>query len=175
MDNGEVIPGLDEGWSFAGAKAFEWLSGAAVLLILTETVDSIPRAMPLLFASMLGTTLGLAALRRLFPDEERGLRNKLMTMIGMVPPGIPACARLQPVWSGAPIRTLKATKQFEVLELEAALAVQVDEIPGEMLRMAGAFEKKEREDAANSNAINSKEGKAAVVSGVDSEQKVERT
>lgn len=122
MDNGEVIPGLDENWTFAGANLVEWMSGGVMFLIAAECVDKISRWMPVLVMVMIGTTLGLASLRKMFPDEERGLRNKIMSVLGLIPPGIPAPSNIQPVWSGAPARSLKANSQFEALKLHEIFA-----------------------------------------------------
>jgi hypothetical protein len=71
---------------------------------------------------MIGTTLTLATLRSQFPDEERGLRNFAMTKLGFAPPGIPAPADLQSVWSGAPMRELPEVSKFTTLGLCEILA-----------------------------------------------------
>ncbi|HMO02720.1 MAG TPA: hypothetical protein PKD37_07080 [Oligoflexia bacterium] len=118
MDNGEEIPGLNEDWNFAGAKAFEWLAGLVMMLLFGEIFTSnMGRAMPLLIMVMIGTTLGLAALRRQFPDEERGVRNLCMVAMGFAPPGIPKPAALQPIWSGAPVREVNENSLFYKVKL----------------------------------------------------------
>jgi len=120
MDNGEVIPGLNEGWTLAGAKPGEWIAGFMMLIIGSEVIftDKITRAMPGLLMLWVGTTFGLAALRKLYPDEERGIRNHVMVLCGFPPPGIPTPSALQPVWSGFPIKRLPESKLFTKLGLE---------------------------------------------------------
>ena len=119
MDNGEEIPGLNEDWTFAGAKLFEWIAGFMMLLISAEVlVDNAGRSMPLLVVVMVVTTSGLASLRRAFPDEERGVRNLVMVSCGFPPPGIPKPAPLQPLWSGAPIHELPSESHFMALKLD---------------------------------------------------------
>jgi hypothetical protein len=108
MDNGEVIMGLNEEWNLGGAKLGEWIGGFMMFIIASELFfTNVGRNMPWLMGIWVGTTFGLAALRRSFPDEERGIRNAAMTAAGFAPPGIPAPAALQPYWSGAPLRVLK--------------------------------------------------------------------
>jgi hypothetical protein len=119
MDNGEEIPGLNEDWMFAGAKLFEWMAGFMSMLIASELfVGNASRSMPILVMVMVGTTFGLASLRRSFPDEERGVRNLLMITLGFEPPGIPRPSKIQPVWSAAPLRELKEKTNFSQLGLE---------------------------------------------------------
>ena len=36
MDDGYVIPSLNENWTFAGAKPMEWISGLMAALIFSE-------------------------------------------------------------------------------------------------------------------------------------------
>jgi len=118
MDNGEVIPGLNDDWTFAGAKAMEWIAGLVMMLIVSELFfSSAGGAMPILISVWLGTTLTLSTLRRQFPDEQRGLRNFGMLKLGFPPPGIPTPAPLQPIWSGAPLRELPEKCVFRELEL----------------------------------------------------------
>lgn len=118
MDNGEVIPGLNEDWTFAGAKAMEWIAGGIATLVYAELFLVKPAtAMPLLMAICIGTTLGLSMLRRQFPDEERGVRNFLMVLCGFRPPDIPSPSSLQPMWSGAPVPMLSERSKFERLGL----------------------------------------------------------
>ena len=118
MDNGEEIPGLNEDWTFGGAKLFEWIAGFMMMLIAAEVVvDNAGRSMPLLVVIMVITTSGLASLRRSFPDEERGVRNLAMVTCGFSPPGLPTPAALQPLWSGAPLQELNGTTHFMQLGL----------------------------------------------------------
>jgi hypothetical protein len=113
MDSGDVIPCLNEDWTFGGCKLFEWLAGltTAFLVILI----------------WIGTTLGMAMLRKKFPDEERGVRNMCMVACGFEPPGIPAPAKLQPRWSGGRIEILPESCNFQRLELYEVVAVPRDE------------------------------------------------
>lgn len=115
MDNGEVLPGLDETWTFMGANAMEWACGLVVFLLISLFADSPARAMPFMLLGWVLTTVTLAGLRKSFPDEERGVRNAMSTACGFPPPGIPAPSSLQPVWSGAQLREIpKNTKFYEL-------------------------------------------------------------
>jgi hypothetical protein len=117
MDNGETIPGLNEDWSLGGAKMMEWIAGFCSFMIASELLYGGPsgRAMPQLLMIWLMTTFSLAGLRKKFPDEERGMRNAVMTACGIHPPGIPAPAQLQPYWSGCPVRDLKEECDLKIL------------------------------------------------------------
>ena len=128
MDNGEVIPGLNEDWTLGGAKLAEWIAGFMMFIIASELFfDNIGRNMPQLLIIWVSTTFGLAALRRSFPDEERGIRNSSLTAIGVEPPGIPAPASLQPYWSGAPARELRPECEFSELGLSQVFDRQSQE------------------------------------------------
>lgn len=118
MDSGEVIPGLNEDWSFAGAKMMEWMAGLMTAFMVSTAYQKPAHAMPLLVLVWIGTTLVLALTRKKFPDEERGVRNMVMAACGFEPPGIPAPARLQPIWSGMPIRTMKKGCLYAQLQLD---------------------------------------------------------
>ena len=97
-------------------------------LIFSEFIPgNIGRSMPLMIGTIVGFPLILAAVRRQFPDEERGLRNYLCLAFGIKPPGIPAPAQFQPVWSGAPSRSLSEESQFMQLKLEEVFAVNEEE------------------------------------------------
>lgn len=117
MDNGEVVAGLDAEWTLGGAKLFEWAAGGAAFMVSSELLFGGPsgKAMPVLIGIALTVTMGLAILRRRFPDEERGIRNAAMTSLGLAPPGIPPPSSLQPYWSGCPVRDLK--KEWAVVKL----------------------------------------------------------
>lgn len=107
MDDGQVIPGLNENWTFAGAKPMEWLSGIAAAILFQEFfISNLGRSMPLILLTIVTVPIVLATLRKTYPDEERGLRNHIMSNLGLEPPGIPKPSLLQPVWSGAPLRRL---------------------------------------------------------------------
>jgi hypothetical protein len=119
MDNGEVIPGLNQDWTLGGAKLSEWIGGFMMFIISSELFfHNIGRSMPWLMLIWVTTTFGLAGLRRSFPDEEKGLRNAIMTAAGFAPPGTPTPAALQPYWSGAPMRILPSHSPFVRLGLE---------------------------------------------------------
>lgn len=119
MDNGEEIPGLNDSWSFLGAKAMEWVIGFTMMLISTELINKIAvRAMPVLVGILFITTFTIAGIRRKFPDEERGVRNYFMTLCGFAPPGIPRPAKLQPRWSGFPFRRRSKPVEFYELGLD---------------------------------------------------------
>jgi len=122
MDNGTVIPNLDQQWTLAGAKLMEWIAGFAMFIICSELYNGpVTRIMPVLMLIWFGTTLGLATLRRKYPDEERGARNQIMLAFGFAPPGIPTPAAIQPFWSGAPIKALKKDSYFEDLKIAEIL------------------------------------------------------
>lgn len=119
MDDGFVLPGLNEDYTLAGAKVSEWASGCMMALVTQELfMANTARAMPFIIVVVLVTTLGLASLRRKFPDEERGLRNVGMLALGLPPPGIPIPAGLQPYWSGAPVKAFPVDSYFEKLSLQ---------------------------------------------------------
>ena len=129
MDNGEVIPGLNEDWTLGGAKLGEWMAGFVMLLVASEVVftDKMTRSMPALLVVWIGTTFGMAMLRRMYPDEERGLRNQAMVSVGIPPPGIPAPAALKPYWSGFPARELNPNSDIVKLGLSVVFEPQVFE------------------------------------------------
>lgn len=117
MDNGEVIIGLNEDWNLLGAKLSEWIAGFIMFFLSGDLIFGWTYSMPLLLCIWIGTTLGLASGRKLFPDEERGLRNQFFIVCGFPPPGIPAPASIQPYWSGAPIRKRNEKSEYETLGL----------------------------------------------------------
>jgi hypothetical protein len=112
FDDGEVLQGLDENWTFMGANAMEWACGLVVFLLISLFADSPARAMPFMLLGWILTTTTLASLRRSFPDEERGVRNAVATACGFPPPGIPLPSCLQPVWSGAPAKKINPNTKF---------------------------------------------------------------
>ena len=85
---------------------------------------------PLMIIVALGTTLGLASIRRGFPDEERGLRNACMVAMGFEPPGIPAPAQFRSYWSGAPVKSLPEKSYFNELNLDEVVGKTVEDDPG---------------------------------------------
>jgi hypothetical protein len=118
MDSGDVIPGLNEDWTFAGARPAEWMAGFMTSFLAANMVDKPAQWMPILVMIWIGTTLGFALLRKKFPDEERGVRNIAMVTFGFEPPGIPAPSKLQPLWSGAPIKAVKDDCLYAQLGLD---------------------------------------------------------
>ena len=119
-DDGEVLQGLDENWTFMGANSMEWACGLVVFLLISLFAESPARAMPFMLLGWVLTTTSLAAMRRSFPDQERGVRNAVATACGFPPPGIPAPSSLQPIWSGAPLRELPDSCRFKQLGLDQA-------------------------------------------------------
>ena len=117
-DNGEVLQGLNESWTFMGANAMEWGCGLLVFLMISLFASSPARAMPFMVLGFVLTSTSLASLRKSFPDEQRGVRNALCTACGVQPPSIPAPASLQPLWSAAPIKDLPETCAFKMLNLD---------------------------------------------------------
>jgi len=127
MDDGHVIPALNEDWSFAGAKLMEWMAGLTTAFLASTAVEKPAVWMPFLVLIMIGTTISLATLRKRFPDEERGVMNLLMTTCGFAPPGIPIPARLQPRWSGGRIFTLNEKSLYMQLELDETIKMAQEE------------------------------------------------
>ena len=117
-DNGEVLQGLNERWTFIGANVIEWGCGLVVFMIISLFAETPGRAMPFMLVGGVLTTTSLASLRSSFPDEERGVRNALCAACGFPPVGIPAPASLQPVWSASPVRSLPETSNFVQLDLD---------------------------------------------------------
>lgn len=128
MDDGYVIPGLNENWTFAGAKPMEWASGLVAMILVNEFfVSNMGRSMPLLLMVLVLVPIGLATLRKAYPDEERGLRNHLMSFLGVAPPDIPPPAQLQPTWSGLRLQQLEEDKLFMQLGLDLLINQEEDE------------------------------------------------
>lgn len=117
-DSGEVLPGLNENWTFLGANPIEWGCGFVVFIIISLFGNSPATMMPFMLIGWVSTTVTLANMRRVFPDEERGLRNALLTACGICPPDIPPPSRLQPVWSPCPVQELPENSQFVKLGLD---------------------------------------------------------
>jgi hypothetical protein len=119
MDDGYVIPRLNENWNFIGATPMEWCCGLVAGILFQELfLANMGRNMPLILLVMVGTPMLLATLRKTFPDEERGLRNYCMVRMGFQPPDIPAPAIMQPVWSGMPMRDMDDMSQYQILGLD---------------------------------------------------------
>jgi hypothetical protein len=118
MDNGDVIPGLNEDWTFANCKIFEWMAGLMTAFLMSTAFEKPATVMPVLVIVWIGTTFGLSGVRRRFPDEERGVRNMVMVACGFAPPGIPAPSKIQPLWSGGPIKQVREDSLYAQLGLE---------------------------------------------------------
>ena len=141
MDDGQVIPGLNEGYTLAGAKIMEWTSGMVMAMLSSELLHvRMSTSGPLMIIIALGTTLGLASMRRGFPDEERGLRNACMVALGFEPPGIPAPAQFRSYWSGAPVRSLPEKCYFEELNLESIIGKTAEDDTGSIFLRREATE-----------------------------------
>ena len=119
-DNGEVLPGLEENWTFMGATPMELAAGLVVFLLISLFVERVPRAMPFMLAGFVLTSTTLATLRKSFPDQERGVRNAFSVACGVAPRGIPAPATIQPEWSGAPLKSVPKNSRFTELGLDKA-------------------------------------------------------
>ena len=117
FDDGEVLPGLNESWTFMGANAMEWACGLVVFLLISLFAESPARAMPFMLAGWVMTTVTLASLRKSFPDEQRGVRNAIGTACGFPPQDIPMPSSMQPVWSPAPLRDVPEDSKFAKLGL----------------------------------------------------------
>ena len=48
FDSGEVLPGLEQNWTFLGANLMEWSSGLIVFLMISLFGESPVRVMPLM-------------------------------------------------------------------------------------------------------------------------------
>ncbi len=130
MDDGYVIPGLNESWTFMGAKLMEWVSGLCGALVFQELfITNVGRSMPLIIMVLVGVPFALSNWRQMYPDEERGIRNQLMTLVGLAPPGIPRPSALQPLWSGLPVQELSETNLFRQLELDKVFNLSKEEHP----------------------------------------------
>src|SRR5262245_36973675 len=100
MDDGYVIPGLNENWTFAGARPMEWACGLVGAIVFQELfISNLGRSMPIVLAVLVLIPICMAMVRSTYPDEERGVRNHLMSLMGLEPPGIPRPSMIQPVWS----------------------------------------------------------------------------
>ena len=131
-DSGEVLQGLNENWTFLGANMLEWASGLVVFLMISAFSTTPARAMPFMLGGWVLTTTTLASLRSMFPDEERGVRNAMLTAAGFPPPGIPAPSALQPYWSAAPVRILSEESNFARLGIDQLLpSFERDLLPDE--------------------------------------------
>lgn len=126
MDSGEEIQGLDEGWTLLGAKLMEWAAGFCAFMVASEVLfgGKIGGNMPYLIGIWVFSTVSLARLRLAYPDEERGIANHVLTLIGFCPPNMPAPAVLQPRWSGAPVKKLKDDSFFVRLGLDNVFPVE---------------------------------------------------
>ncbi len=131
MDDGFVIPGLNEGYTLAGAKPMEWISGLVMGMLCQELLGlNLGTSGPIMIAIVLASTMFLAGARRGFPDEERGIRNVVMVSLGFEPPNMPAPADFRNYWSGAPLRNIATKTYYHQLGLEAVLHGEIEQDTG---------------------------------------------
>ena len=104
FDSGEVLQGMDDPWTMLGATLMEWACGMIVFMLISLFATTPGRAMPFMLIGWIITTLSLASLRKMFPDQERGVGNAIMVSCGFPPLNIPLPSALQPYWSSAPLR-----------------------------------------------------------------------
>ena len=119
-DDGEVLPGLNEKWTFLGATAFEWAIGLVSFLMpsIFAPDGKIGLMLPFMLSGWVLTTYSFASLRQLYPDEERGVSNAFMTACGFEPVNIPSPAKLQPFWSAVPVKELDPEDRFVAVGLD---------------------------------------------------------
>jgi hypothetical protein len=133
MDSGEVLHGIEEDWNFMGANIMEWGCGFLAFILISLFSNNPVRAMPFMLSGAVLTTTTLAALRRTYPDEQRGLRNAILTTCGFVPPDIPAPASIQPFWSGAPLKSIPQNTKFHKIGLDRVFSsFERDSSPAEV-------------------------------------------
>ena len=118
MDNGEVIQDIDQPWSFMQVRLMEWICGAVFALIVQLFFKSPANAIPFMLVGVFAVAFSMAGVRKLYPDEERGLRNAFAVFLGIPPVGIPTPSKMQPIWSGGQIRDLKEDTNFKKLRLD---------------------------------------------------------
>lgn len=119
FDDGEVLQGLQVNWTFLGANLMEWSAGFMVFILASLFAEPgrMGVAVPFMIIGWVSTTVALAAARKSFPDEERGMRNALLAFCGFSPLDVPAPSNLQPVWSATPISELPEEWLFTQLGL----------------------------------------------------------
>ena len=125
FDDGEVLPGLNENWTFLGATIFEWALGIVVFVMISifAPPGRTGVMVPFMLLGWVATTYSFASVRQLFPDEERGVANTVMTYCGFEPLAIPAPSALQPIWSGAPVKELKDKSKYLEVGLDALFPI----------------------------------------------------
>lgn len=117
VDAGEVLPGLHETWTFLGANALEWGAGLIVFLLISLFFENVAAGMPFMLLGWVLTTVQLAVLRKMYPDEERGVRNAFMSACGFPPIDIPPPSSMQHIWSATPLGELSKESRFVKLGL----------------------------------------------------------
>lgn len=129
MDNGEEIQGLNEGWTFMGCKPMELGSGFMVFMMVKELFfqNEVSVGMPFMLASWFMTAFTLRSIRMMVPDEERGVRNYTMVLMGFSPPGIPAPAIIRDLWSGCRLRELSPESRYRELGLDKLFPTTPDD------------------------------------------------
>ncbi|MCS6893074.1 MAG: hypothetical protein NZO16_00660 [Deltaproteobacteria bacterium] len=112
---GPEVPTLNEGWSFLGARLDEWLSGASLGLLYIIVIQSFFRSPQgedgvVILVLVVGFTYLLRILRERFPDEKRGLMNKVCDLCGIVPPLLPPPASFRVYWSAVRVNDISKTE-----------------------------------------------------------------
>ena len=74
FDDGEVLQGLDEPWTFFGANGMEWAVGLVVFLLIGSFARTPVSAMPIMLVVWETTTSTLASTRKIYPDEQRRMQ-----------------------------------------------------------------------------------------------------
>ena len=129
MDNGDVLPDLDKPWTFVGATAMEWIIGFSMFVIVSTFAPNgeYGAMVPFMVAGWVATTYTIASMRKIFPDQEKGMRNYFSTMAGVPPMGIPAPAILQPVWSATLVKELPENSEFMQIGLQHLFPVHEED------------------------------------------------
>jgi hypothetical protein len=154
MDDGYVIPGLNENWTFGGAKPMEWAAGLVVMMIYVELfVTNMGKQMPFILMILVLVPMGLATLRKTYPDEEKGVANHTMSLLGIAPPLIPKPAMLQPNWSGLPIKTINPKKEFMELGLDEFLFLEPGDDPSTIEKLLRAERQRQSAEAATNSTV----------------------
>ena len=79
-DNGDVLPGLDDQWEFLGATVKEWMIGFSMFIVISVLAPDgrVGTMIPFMVIGWVATSYTFASLRKIFPDQEKGIRNYFM-------------------------------------------------------------------------------------------------
>ena len=129
MDNGDVLPDLDKPVTFLGATVIEWGIGFAMFIIVSAFAPDkqVGRMLPFMLIGSIMTTYTVASLRKIFPDQEKGMRNYFSALIGIPPIGIPAPAVLQPIWSATLVKELPKNTEFMQIGLQRLFPIHEED------------------------------------------------